>query len=38
VQEKFRVTARMIKDKTSKQVNIPNQLGDDQVFTTEGVV
>jgi uncharacterized protein (DUF1684 family) len=38
VDEKYRVKARFIKDSTTKKVNIPNQLGDDQVYTTEGLV
>jgi len=38
IDEKYRVTGRLIKDQKPQQVNIPNQLGDDQVFTTEGVV
>ena len=38
IDEKYRVTARFIKDPSSRQAHIPNQLGDDQLFTTEGVV
>jgi uncharacterized protein (DUF1684 family) len=38
IDEKYRVKARFIKDATAKKVNIPNQLGDDQVYTTEGLV
>jgi uncharacterized protein (DUF1684 family) len=38
ISDKYRVTGRLIKDQKAQQVNIPNQLGDDQVFTTEGVV
>jgi uncharacterized protein (DUF1684 family) len=38
VEDKYRVTGRLIRDQAPRQVNIPNQLGDDQVFTTEGVV
>jgi uncharacterized protein len=38
IDEKYRVKARFIKDPTAKKVNIPNQLGDDQVYTTEGLV
>ena len=38
IEEKYRVTGRLIRDQKAQQVNIPNQLGDDQVFTTEGVV
>ncbi len=36
--EKYRVTARFIKDPTSQKAHIPNQLGDDDVYTTDGVV
>ncbi len=35
---KYRVTARFIKDPAAQKVHIPNQLGDDDVYTTEGVV
>ena len=35
---KYRVTARFIKDPAPRESHIPNQLGDDQVFTTEGHV
>jgi uncharacterized protein len=38
VEDKYRVTGRFIKDEQAKEVNIPNQLGDDQLFKTEGVV
>ena len=38
IDEKYRVTARFIKDPASRQAHIPNQLGDDQLFTTEGIV
>ena len=38
IDEKYRVTGRFIKDGQSKKVNIPNQLGDEQIFTTDGVV
>ena len=38
IDEKYRVTGRFVKDEKPKQVHIPNQLGDDQLFTTEGVV
>jgi uncharacterized protein (DUF1684 family) len=38
IEEKYRVVGRFIKDEKPRQVNIPNQLGDDQVFSTEGVV
>ncbi len=36
--EKFRVTARFIKDPAPRQVSIPNQLGDEETYTTEGIV
>jgi uncharacterized protein (DUF1684 family) len=38
IDEKYRVTARFIKDPTSQHTHIPNQVGDDEVYTTEGVV
>jgi uncharacterized protein (DUF1684 family) len=38
VDEKYRVTAKFIKDPTAQDVHIPNQLGDDAVYKTEGVV
>jgi uncharacterized protein len=38
VDEKYRVTAKFIKDPKLQDVHIPNQLGDDTVFKTEGVV
>jgi uncharacterized protein len=38
IDAKYRVTGRFIKDAAASQVHIPNQLGDDAVFTTEGVV
>jgi len=38
IDEKYRVTAKFIKDPTPQDTHIPNQLGDDQVFKTEGVV
>ena len=34
----FRVTARFIKDPAPRQVRIPNQLGDEETYTTEGIV
>jgi uncharacterized protein (DUF1684 family) len=34
----FRVTARFVKDPSPRQLRIPNQLGDEQLFTTEGIV
>jgi uncharacterized protein (DUF1684 family) len=38
IDEKYRVTGRFIKDPASRQAHIPNQVGDDTAFTTEGVV
>jgi uncharacterized protein (DUF1684 family) len=38
IDEHYRVTARFIKDPASRPTHIPNQLGDDEVYTTEGVV
>ena len=38
IEEKYRVTARFIKDASPRQLPTPNQLGDVQTFTTEGVV
>ena len=38
IDEKYRVTGRFIKDPTPKDAHIPNQLGDDTVYKTEGVV
>jgi uncharacterized protein (DUF1684 family) len=35
---KYRVTARFIKDPKAQEIHIPNQLGDDTVYKTEGVV
>jgi uncharacterized protein (DUF1684 family) len=35
---KYRVTAKFIKDPKPQDVHIPNQLGDDAVYKTEGVV
>jgi uncharacterized protein (DUF1684 family) len=34
----YRVTARFIKDPAPHEFHTPNQTGDDQVYTTEGVV
>ena len=34
----FRVTGRFIKDAAPRQVRIPNQLGDEETYTTEGIV
>jgi uncharacterized protein (DUF1684 family) len=38
IDQRYRVMARFIKDPTSGHTHIPNQLGDDTVYTTEGVV
>ena len=38
IDEKYRVTAKFIKDPAPQKAHIPNQLGDDEVYTTEGVV
>ena len=38
IDEKYRVTAKFIKDAKLQDVHIPNQLGDDTVYKTEGVV
>jgi uncharacterized protein len=38
IDEKYRVTARFVKDTGPRPTHIPNQLGDDTVYTTEGVV
>jgi uncharacterized protein len=38
IDEKYRVTGRFIKAAAAQQVHIPNQLGDDAVYTTEGLV
>jgi uncharacterized protein len=38
IDQKYRVTGRFIKAAAPKQVHIPNQLGDDAVYTTEGLV
>ena len=34
----YRVTARFIKDPAAHDVKIPNQLGDEETYTTEGIV
>jgi uncharacterized protein len=34
----FRVTGRFIKDAAPRQLRIPNQLGDEEAYTTEGIV
>ncbi len=38
IDEQYRVTARFIKDPASRPTHIPNQVGDEEVYTTEGVV
>ena len=38
IDEKFRVTARFVKDAQPRTVRIPNQLGDEEMYTTEGTV
>jgi uncharacterized protein (DUF1684 family) len=38
IDEQYRVTARFIKDPASRPTHMPNQVGDDEVYTTEGVV
>ena len=38
IEEKYRVTARFVRDAAPKDAHIPNQLGDDTVYKTEGVV
>src|SRR5207249_7186670 len=38
IDAKYRVIGRFIKDAVSRPLRIPNQLGDDQLFTTEGTV
>jgi uncharacterized protein len=38
IDEKYRVPGRFIKDPSPTEVKIPNQLGDDETYTTEGVV
>ena len=38
IDEKYRVTARFIKDPGPHDTHIPNQLGDDTVYKTEGIV
>jgi uncharacterized protein len=38
IDEKYRVTARFIKDPAAQHTHIPNQVGDDEAYTTEGVV
>src|SRR5262249_53008113 len=38
IDEKYRVPGRFVKDAAPKSVRIPNQLGDEETYTTEGVV
>jgi uncharacterized protein (DUF1684 family) len=38
IDPKYRVTGRFIRDPAPREVRIPNQLGDEQLFKTEGVV
>ncbi len=38
IDEKYRVVGRFIRDLQAQDVRIPNQLGDEQTFKTEGVV
>jgi uncharacterized protein (DUF1684 family) len=38
IDERYRVTGRFIKDAAPRKVRVPNQLGDEDVETTEGVV
>jgi uncharacterized protein (DUF1684 family) len=38
IDESFRVTAKFVKDPTPRTVKIPNQLGDEETYTTEGTV
>src|SRR5262245_19780717 len=38
IDEKFRVVGRFVKDPAPTTVKIPNQLGDEETYTTEGVV
>ena len=38
IDERYRVTGRLIKDPAPHEVRAPNQLGDQEVDTTEGVV
>ena len=38
IDEQFRTIGRFVKDAESKTVKIPNQLGDEETYTTEGVV
>ncbi|HEV3061515.1 MAG TPA: DUF1684 domain-containing protein [Vicinamibacterales bacterium] len=38
IDEKYRVSGTFIKDKAPTTVRIPNQLGDEETYTTEGIV
>jgi uncharacterized protein (DUF1684 family) len=38
IDQKFRVTARFVKDAQPRTVRIPNQTGDEETYTTEGIV
>ena len=38
IDERYRVTGRFIKDRAPHELRVPNQLGDEEVDTTEGVV
>jgi uncharacterized protein (DUF1684 family) len=38
IESAYRVTARFIKDPAPHEVKIPNQLGDEETYTTEGIV
>jgi uncharacterized protein (DUF1684 family) len=38
IDERYRVKGRLIKDSAARRLAIPNQLGDEESFTTEGVV
>jgi len=38
IDESYRVTAKFIKDPVPRHVKIPNQLGDEETYTTEGTV
>jgi uncharacterized protein (DUF1684 family) len=38
INEKYRVSGKFIKDPAPRLVKIPNQLGDEETYTTEGIV
>jgi len=38
IDEKYRVTAKFIRDAKPQQVRIPNQAGDEETYTTDGIV